>query len=534
MRDPARRDIASVLLGRGTGSLRGLLVRLVLGVALAMTALVVAAIWGTVAVTSKYRDDQVAAVAREVAADRILVDLLNAETGVSGFTLTGRRSYLQPYVRAKASYPKSIRGLMAQVRGEPPLEEAARSVDRTARLWFDEARTLVSLRQSGQVAAAVQRVNQGIAKARLDATRAEQAVLLRRVDNLRRESLEAADRRRAITLLAISGAALLTVLVVGWALQQLWRRVGEPTAALAQGVRRVTAGRMTEPVPETREGVRELAQLVTAFNEMQRQVVAERESSVESARREEARRAEQRLWRTVEQGLLPDRLPVVAGLRLSARYQPAVAGLLIGGDFYDARVLPDGSLAVMVGDVAGHGAESAARAARLRFGWRTLVDVDPDPERVLSVLNAQISSPGERVAGVFASMCHAIISPDGHTRLALAGHPRPILVDDEMAGLISVSGRGPVLGLLDSGRWPVTELWMPERATLVLYTDGLTEARRGGELFGVPRACKVLDDERRTPLELRLAALVAAARRYDEGGLRDDVVVLGVQRVAEP
>jgi serine phosphatase RsbU (regulator of sigma subunit) len=196
-------------------------------------------------------------------------------------------------------------------------------------------------------------------------------------------------------------------------------------------------------------------------------------------------------------------------------------------------MLPDGRLAVMVGDVAGHGAESAARAARLRFGWRTLVDVDPDPARVLKVLNAQVASPGERQQGIFASMCHALISPDGRVRVALAGHPRPILAERDFAGLIAVDGRGPVLGLLDDGRWPVTELWLPEGSTLVLYTDGLTEARRGTELFGVPRACKVLREEWRSTLEVRLASLVEAARRFDEGRLRDDVAVLAVQRVRD-
>ena len=75
-----------------------------------------------------------------------------------------------------------------------------------------------------------------------------------------------------------------------------------------------------------------------------------------AARREAAQRTERELWETVQNGLLPARLPSVRGLKLAARYRPAERALLVGGDFYDAMTLPDGRLAVMVGDMAGHGA----------------------------------------------------------------------------------------------------------------------------------------------------------------------------------
>ena len=65
----------------------------------------------------------------------------------------------------------------------------------------------------------------------------------------------------------------------------------------------------------------------------------------------------------------------------------------MGGDFYDAIALVDGRLAVMVGDMAGHGAQAAAQAAGLRFGWRTLVSVNPNPAAVLAALNAQMAQP---------------------------------------------------------------------------------------------------------------------------------------------
>jgi serine phosphatase RsbU (regulator of sigma subunit) len=209
-------------------------------------------------------------------------------------------------------------------------------------------------------------------------------------------------------------------------------------------------------------------------------------------------------------------------------------GLAIGGDFYDARVLPDGSVALVVGDVAGHGAESAARAARLRFGWRARVEVDPDPQRVLGVLNTLVVGPGEREQGIYASMCHCIVHPDGRAEVALAGHPRPIVMDGATGAPIEVDARGPILGLLDPPSWPVTQVTIPESGLLVLYTDGLLEARQGDEIFGSARVVTTLGEGLGMPLEERIAFLTERARRYDSGNLRDDVSVIAVQRIVTP
>jgi len=184
-----------------------------------------------------------------------------------------------------------------------------------------------------------------------------------------------------------------------------------------------------------------------------------------------------------------------------------------------------------VGDVAGHGAESAARAARMRFGWGALVEVDPDPRHVLQIMNTHIAEPHERDQGIYATMCHCIISPDGTAEFALAGHPRPLLVSGDEAGLVEVDARGPILGLLDEVDWPVTQLAIPPGGMLVIYTDGLVEARRSDEIFGAARAAEALLATAHVPLEERLAYLTEAAQRYDEGNLRDDVAVLAVHVV---
>ncbi|MFN8111297.1 MAG: SpoIIE family protein phosphatase, partial [Thermoleophilia bacterium] len=111
------------------------------------------------------------------------------------------------------------------------------------------------------------------------------------------------------------------------------------------------------------------------------------------------------------------------------------------------------------------------------------------------------------------------------------GHPSPVLLDGEGCHVLEPAGVGPVLGLLDEGEWPFTPFTLPPGATYVTYTDGLVEARAGEEVFGLERVCGILTAERNVAVEARLARLVAAARRFDDGSLRDDVVVMALERV---
>jgi serine phosphatase RsbU (regulator of sigma subunit)/CHASE3 domain sensor protein len=515
-------------------SLRGLLARLVLAVGGVLIVMIGVAIAGTLFASSKYRDAAVLSVERQSAANQLLVDMLNAETSNRGYTLTGRGSYLEPYVQSRARYPGDLARLRRLVKDEPGLLEATDRVDAAVQLWLDEARRQIALRRQGRRREAIERVNEGLASNRFIAFRQEQNALVGEVSRLRQESLESADRYRNLTLILIGVAAALALFVTAMVARQLWRRMGGPLALLAQGVRRVTFGRFSDPVPQSDHAVLELANLTDGFNTMQTELEQQRDAVSQAARREAAQATERRMWETVQRGLLPTNLPQVPTLRMAARYQPAEPALLIGGDFYDAVVLTDGRLALVVGDLSGHGAQAAARAAGLRFSWRALLAVDPDPDVVMSALNAQLNGAEDRSQGNFASLLYALIDPEGSVEFAPAGHPPPILVSPECAEVLPVEEFGPLLGVFDSSRWPVSRAEIPVGGTFVVYTDGLVEARRGAELFGTEGACEVLVDQRRSALEERMVRLVDAARRWDSENLRDDVVVVAVERVVAP
>jgi serine phosphatase RsbU (regulator of sigma subunit)/CHASE3 domain sensor protein len=516
---------------RDRPSLRGLLARLVAVLALVLGVLIAVAVMGTVVTARDYRDAAQLALDRQSAANQLLIDLLNAETGNRGYTLTGRGDYLQPYTDSRDRYEDDLARLRGLVRGQTALEQRVDRVDEVAQLWFAEASELIRLRRQGRVDDAVERINQGVAKQRIDAFRAEYGELALQVLETRRESFAAADRRRNWTLAAVVAAAVLALVVVLGTSRRVWVRVGVPINLVAAGVGRMARGRFSDPVPVRDDTVRELWDLTGGFNTMQRQVLQQRDAVAAAARREAAQRTERRLWETVQHGLLPSRLPGYPGYRLVARYRPAERALLVGGDFFDAEVLPDGRLAVIVGDMAGHGAPAAAQAAGLRFGWRTMVAVDPDPTHVLAALNAQMARQELRVEGLFATVIYALVDRDGRGVFASGGHPPPLVLRADGCHPIDPVDVGPLLGVMDEAEWPLTAFSLGAGETLVLYTDGLIEARRGDELFGLERACEALWRERAAAVEARVERVVDAARRHDDGSLRDDVVVLALEHV---
>lgn len=225
--------------------------------------------------------------------------------------------------------------------------------------------------------------------------------------------------------------------------------------------------------------------------------------------------------------LLPSDLPP----GVVTHYVPSEKRMLLGGDFLDAIRTPDGGLALLVGDVCGHGPRAAALAARLRASWRTLATAGSPLER-LDVLDRIVVSdrPDE---DLFATIVVAHVDAAGETlRWALAGHP-PLLLDAG-AGVEALDdeGRGPALGLVTGVPWPVATRELPTAWTLVLYTDGLIEARRGAqgerlEVYGLQALAEAArEDDRISP-----ATLVGAVTRFAEshgGELDDDLAIVVV------
>ncbi len=182
------------------------------------------------------------------------------------------------------------------------------------------------------------------------------------------------------------------------------------------------------------------------------------------------------LLRRLEQALVP-RMAVAEPWQVAWRYRPSVRTMLLGGDFIGVSERADGSLALLIGDVTGHGPAAAGTGAMLRAAWLGAVHADVALESMPGMLNRLLVSQADRDAIPFATVCLAEVDPSAaELRVVRAGHDSPLLITaDRVTGLGDV--HGPLLGLDDGGRWPVQRVLLPPDAAVMLFTDGLTEHR---------------------------------------------------------
>ncbi len=217
------------------------------------------------------------------------------------------------------------------------------------------------------------------------------------------------------------------------------------------------------------------------------------EQAVAAAAAVQALEAQRTTALALQRTLLPDRLPHVAGYQLAGRYLPAGVRPHVGGDWYDAFARPDGSLALVIGDIAGHGIKSARVMGELRTGVRAYALEGHDPASCLLLLSRLLDASGGDDDPHFATACLVLVDAlTGTCRVASAGHLPPAIRDaDGTVRFIPAGGAPPLgiepvddvaedLGQLDSG------------AALVLFTDGLVEDRHRSLDTGLTQLAAVL------------------------------------------
>lgn len=240
----------------------------------------------------------------------------------------------------------------------------------------------------------------------------------------------------------------------------------------------------------------------------------------------------------LERALLPTPLVGDGSMEVLVGYRAGRDGLL-GGDFYDVVERADGSIAAIVGDVAGHGPDEAALGATLRTAWRTAMLADLPTPRVLDVVEQILAAERGRPE-IFATAVQVVVSPDRRSLdLYLCGHPTPFLVDRDTVPLPS-DLRGRALGIPALGGWQPQRVELPESWRVAMFTDGVLETtidgtneRLGEEGFAELMSVQIRTEQARHRAdgdETTIVDRIMEAVRLRHGGnLTDDtaLVVLG-------
>jgi len=233
---------------------------------------------------------------------------------------------------------------------------------------------------------------------------------------------------------------------------------------------------------------------------------------------------------TMQRSLLPRSVPELRGLELGDAYESS-ARVEVGGDVYDFMELPDGRLAVALGDVTGHGIEAAADMAMAKFVFRSLAREHAEPADFLQAANEVVV--GEIAPGKFITMVYLVIDAKGRLAAAGAGHPSPRIVAAD--GTVSaLDAQGLVLGVEPDQRYDEVRAELEVGRAVVLYTDGVLEARRDNELYGFERLDRLLSERGALPADQLAQALLEDCRAFARGELADDCAVVVVKRTAIP
>lgn len=233
---------------------------------------------------------------------------------------------------------------------------------------------------------------------------------------------------------------------------------------------------------------------------------------------------------TLQRGLLPSALPHVSGWEMASLYRPAGRQNDVGGDFYDAFEVPTGWL-VVVGDVAGRGAEAATLTSLARYTLRASAELLDDPLAAMTRLNVALR---ERDELSLVSMCCALLcvregSGEAEAEVVCAGHPLPYRI---RAGEPpdQVGAFGPFLGAFDDSEWRPVRVPLARGDQLVLYTDGVIDAVGAADRFGEARLGETLGGS--TGAADAVRRIDRALSLFESGSQRDDTAVLAVGRTA--
>ena len=227
--------------------------------------------------------------------------------------------------------------------------------------------------------------------------------------------------------------------------------------------------------------------------------------------------------RAIRDALTPPELAQRPGLELAAVFLPAAAER-VSGDFYLVAEGPQDSTLLVIGDVVGHGLRAGRRAAFVRTTFAATAPFSDDPRQLLSWANTALVERAGTSAEFVTAACMAYLPAEPRLRWAYAGHPPALWMQDGHE--LVAPEQGPPLGVYEDPEYVEGSLRSSGPAGVLLYTDGLTEARRADEFFGLERVSAVLGELHDPSPSEAIAVLRARVADFAYGALTDDLCML--------
>ena len=247
--------------------------------------------------------------------------------------------------------------------------------------------------------------------------------------------------------------------------------------------------------------------------------------AIENSQRFERQRA---MAKTLQRALVTRDVPDIEGYELAWIYEASEADAEVGGDFYDIFEVGH-SVALVVGDISGKGLEAAAQTAMAKYMLRAYALRNNRPDSVLYHLNNALV--GRIGTDRFATAFYGVLSDDHVLEFALGGHPPPFVFRAATATVESITARGHLLGAFEEQTYAAEKTTLEPGDGLVVFTDGLIEARQGDELFGAPRVAASIGRHAAGASSEELVQRV-----YEDaesfGEVTDDTVVLALRRLS--
>jgi sigma-B regulation protein RsbU (phosphoserine phosphatase) len=259
---------------------------------------------------------------------------------------------------------------------------------------------------------------------------------------------------------------------------------------------------------------------------MQASEVVENAKLLEQARENEKMQRDLDIARVIQQGLLPCKFPQTGGYQVTGHN---VACYEVGGDYFDVIDLGEGRLGVVIADVSGKGITAALLASMLQGVFYATANSGLSPASVVQKVNAYLTE--RSTPDKYATLFYGLLEPDGRLMYVNAGHNPPMLIRPG-GGVHPLDSDCLPIGMFPFAQYQENQIVLEPGCTLVLYTDGVTEANNAeDEMFGEDRLTTVLSQTLGTPEEVRDRVLVEVRNFASGHPQSDDITVVVVRRV---